>query len=142
MAQLQERSQNQSTELAALQNHLEREEGLIKQTQGLSEASKTQLKAYEAYRDKLVTSIRKRFDRISADATPVPQHSQHVNYLEKMNKDLSQAHNEAAKQNVALQRDLAVVEKQLQARSFALFACASAIFIYLHAVRGSGTWRR
>ncbi len=106
----------------------EREEELLRQTQGLTDANTVQMKAYEALRDKLVGSIRKRYERISGEAGATGQQGQHIAYLEKMNKDLSTAHSDAAKQNATLQRDLAVVEKQLQARS------------YVHCIIGCWSW--
>ena len=97
----------------------EKEEEILKQTQSLTEASKTQLKAYEAFREKIVANIRKRHERISGGEGGInQQHAQHIAYLEKMNKDLSTQHSEAVKHNASLQRDLAVLEKQLHARSY------------------------
>ena len=47
------------------------------------------------------------------------QHSQHVTYLEKANRELTLAHQDAVKQLGSAQRDLSVLEKQLAARKYA-----------------------
>ncbi len=49
-----------------------------------------QLKEFESLREKMVGNIRKRFERLQGEGAAPSNHSQHVAYLEKINKDLSQ----------------------------------------------------
>ena len=49
-----------------------------------------QLKEFESLREKMVGNIRKRFERLQGEGAAPSTHSQHITYLEKINKDLSQ----------------------------------------------------
>eukprot|EP00042_Codosiga_hollandica_P052134 m.656332 g.656332 ORF g.656332 m.656332 type:complete len:728 (-) comp58428_c0_seq1:94-2277(-) len=78
------------------------------------------IKLIEEYRDRVLANIKLKREKVSESgdmAVSVRAPSQHSAYLERVNRDLTVAHQEAVKAHTSAQRELAVLQKQLAARN-------------------------
>eukprot|EP00051_Salpingoeca_urceolata_P027813 m.483392 g.483392 ORF g.483392 m.483392 type:complete len:966 (-) comp22924_c0_seq1:281-3178(-) len=132
VVQLQADLDKRSTDIAKQEEKMqeitkkaEQKEKIERETQGIAQATKQQLQSYDALKDKMRSQLLERCQRALGHAKgqakdpsgASEQHSTHVAYLEKTNRELNSQHQDLMKQNAQHQREMAVLQKQLALRS-------------------------